>query len=193
MFEKLYDWLIRWAKHPKAEVALTGFSIAESSFFPIPVDVLLAPMTLARPNRAWRLAALTTVASVFGGVIGYFIGLYSFDFIQPTLESLGWGAGISKAEELFKNYGVWITFMAGFSPIPYKLFTISAGALTMSFLPFVLASIVGRGLRFFLVAGIVKVVGESYEPLIKKYIEPLGWIVAVTVIAVISYLMFAKH
>jgi membrane protein YqaA with SNARE-associated domain len=176
LFGPLYDRVLAWAAHPKARWYLGALSFAESSFFPIPPDVMLAPMALARPVDAWRLAFLTTVTSVAGGVLGYVIGFFALDAIEPWLVSAGYWEGYLQAREWFNTWGFWAVLAAGFSPIPYKLFTIAAGALSM-FLPvFVLASLVGRGGRFFLVAGLIRWGGAPMEARLRRNVEFLGWL-----------------
>jgi len=188
MFKKLYDKVILWAKHEHAEKYLAVLSFAESSFFPIPPDVMLAPMVLAKQEKAWRLALVTTVASVLGGMLGYAIGFFAFDMIQPWLEGSHYWPKYQMAEQWFADWGFWAIFIAGFSPIPYKVFTIAAGALSMMFLPFVLASFVGRGLRFFLVAGLLKLGGKKFEAKLRHYMDIIGWsVVALVLIAVAVY------
>lgn len=175
MFKKLYDRAMIWSRHPHAVWYLSGMSFAESSFFPLPPDVILAPMSLAKPNKAMWYALYATIASVLGGVLGYVIGSYAFDVIEPWLIELGYMAKYQTIELWFEEWGVWAVFLAGFSPIPYKLFTISAGVLHMAILPFILASLIGRGARFFLVAGLVAWGGEKLESAIAKHVERIGW------------------
>ena len=187
LFTTLYDLCLNWAKHPQAEKYLGVLSFTESMVFPIPPDVMLAPMSLAKPHKAWRYAFITTVASVLGGIAGYFLGLFAFDSLMaPLVESLGWQAKLANAVEWFNEYGVWIVFIAGFSPIPYKVFTITAGMLSMAFLPFVIASFIGRAGRFFLVAGLMYWGGAKMESKLREYVETLGW--AVIALAVMAYL-----
>ena len=176
LFGPLYDRVLGWAAHPKARWYLGGLSFAESSFFPIPPDVMLAPMALARPVDAWRLALLTTLTSVAGGVLGYLIGHFALDLVEPWLMSAGYWDGYLQVRGWFETWGFWAVLAAGFSPIPYKLFTIAAGALGM-FLPvFVLASIIGRGGRFFLVAGLIRWGGAPMEARLRRNVEFLGWL-----------------
>jgi membrane protein YqaA with SNARE-associated domain len=182
MFKKLYDKTLEWAKHRHAEKYLCSLSFAESSFFPIPPDVMLAPMALAQPEKATRLALLTTIFSVLGGMFGYCIGFFMFDVIAPWLQETHYWDNYLRAEEWFKQWGFWAVFIAGFSPIPYKVFTIAAGALQMFFLPFVLASIVGRGARFFLVSILLAKGGEKLESKLRQYIDYIGWAVVVVII-----------
>ena len=171
-----------WSRHRLAPVYLGGLSFAESSFFPIPPDVMLAPMSLSQPQRAWYFAGLTTVASVLGGIAGYFIGLYFFDILEPYLHQWGYWAKFIQVRTWFDEWGFWAILIAGFSPIPYKIFTISAGIISMAFLPFVLASIVGRGARFYLVAGLMKWGGRPMEEKMHQYVDRLGWLMVILII-----------
>ena len=189
LFGPLYEKVLGWARHPHAERYLGALSFAESSFFPIPPDVMLAPMCLASRDNAWRFAAITTVTSLLGGMAGYAIGYFLFEAVEPWLHEMGYWAAYLEGREWFARYGVWAVFVAGFSPIPYKIFTVTAGVAVLSFPGFVLASFVGRGARFFLVAALIVAGGEKMEALIPKYVERIGWaVVAVTALA-IGYLM----
>ena len=182
MFKKLYDKALGWARHKHAGKYLCALSFAESSFFPIPPDVMLAPMALATPEKAFRLALLTTLFSTLGGMLGYAIGFFMFDSISPWLQETHYWEKYLLAENWFKEWGFWAIFIAGFSPIPYKVFTIAAGALQMFFLPFVIASFIGRGARFFLVALLLAAGGEKLEAKLRQYMDILGWAVVVLVI-----------
>ena len=183
-FSKFYDMVLGWSRHRHAQWYLGGLSFAESSFFPIPPDVMLAPMSLARPDRAWHFALLTTLTSVVGGVFGYFIGLFAFDMIEPLLHSAGYWHTYELAVAWFEQWGFWAIFLAGFSPIPYKIFTISSGVVGMAFLPFLLASAVGRGARFYLVAGLMRWGGEKMEKTLRVYIDRIGWVLILAVVIV---------
>ena len=176
LFASLYEKTLVWAQHPKAPWYLGGISFAESSFFPIPPDVMLMPMALAKPEKAFYYAWITTLFSLLGGLLGYAIGFWLLDAIWPVIESLGYVEKYQQIEVFFAEYGVWIVFIAGFSPIPYKLFTVTAGATNMALLPFIFASLIGRGARFFLVAWVMKVGGERYEHKIRQWIDWLGWL-----------------
>ena len=188
IFSTLYSMTLSWAAHRHASWYLGGLSFAESSFFPIPPDVMLAPMALARREKAWRYATITTVASVLGGVFGYMIGMFAFEMVEPLLHDFGYWDRFQKAVVWFEEWGFWVVFLAGFSPIPYKVFTISAGTVGMALFPFVLASIIGRGARFFLVAGLVRWGGEKIDQLLKDYVDRIGWLIVALVI--ILYLAF---
>jgi membrane protein YqaA with SNARE-associated domain len=187
-FSPLYSRAMRWARHPRAPWYLGGLSFAESSFFPVPPDVMLAPMSLAQPARAWQFALLTTVTSVLGGVAGYLIGLLAFDLIEPLLRDAGYYPRYLQAKSWFDQWGFWAIFLAGFSPIPYKVFTITAGVIAMGFLPFVVASVIGRGARFFLVAGLMAWGGERMEQQLHRWVDVIGWLtVAAVAVIVIVY------
>ncbi len=188
MFKGLYDSVIRLSRHHHATKYLAIVSFAESSFFPVPPDVMLAPMVLSNRKRAWHLAGLTTIASVGGGVCGYFLG----EFGEWLVTIYGAQATLEQAQQWFSDYGIWIILIAGFTPVPYKIFTISAGMMGMSVVLFVLASIIGRGARFFLVAGLIYFAGtffsseEDLVSAIRRYVDILGW----TVIGLLVVLFF---
>jgi membrane protein YqaA with SNARE-associated domain len=189
IFGPLYERVMRWSRHRHAEWYLGAMSFAESSFFPIPVDVMLAPMCLAKPQKTWRFALNATVFSVLGGMAGYGIGYLTFEAIEPWLvESHYWGA-YETARQWFDDYGVWAIFVAGFSPIPYKVFTIAAGVAALTVPGFLVASLVGRGARFFLVAALVKYAGVRFESTLEKHIERIGWGVVVLSVIVIGWFM----
>lgn len=175
LFGPLYDRAIGWAGHPHAQRYLVALSFAESSFFPVPPDVMLAPMTVARPTRGWYFALLTTLASVLGGVAGYLAGYFAFGALEPMLVAAGYGERLVQARGWFGEWGVWVVIVAGFSPIPYKLFTVTAGALAMPLLPFIVASAIGRGGRFFAVALLISWLGPRVESRLRPWIEWMGW------------------
>lgn len=183
IFSALYEWTLKWAEHQFAPRILAALSFAESVFFPIPPDVLLAPMVMAQREKAWRFATITTIASVLGGIVGYGLGYLMFEpWIQPLITEFGYQARFDKAMLWFSEWGVWVVFIAGFSPIPYKLFTVSAGFLSMAFLPFLIASAVGRGMRFFMVAGIIRWGGAAMEKKLKQWVDVLGWLVVIAIV-----------
>ena len=188
LFGPLYERVLGWARHPHAERYLGGLSFAESSFFPIPPDVMLAPMCLAERAKAWRFASVTTISSLLGGIAGYGIGYFLFESIEPWLHEMGYWPAYLEGKSWFDAWGVWAVFVAGFSPIPYKIFTISAGVAVLNFPGFVIASLVGRGARFFLVAGLVVAGGERIEVLLPKYVERIGWATVVLAVAVGAYM-----
>ncbi len=193
VFGPLYERVLSWASHPHAERYLAALSFAESSFFPIPPDVMLAPMCLADRARAWRFAAITAVASLLGGIAGYAIGFFLFAAIEPWLQQSGYWPAYVHGKEWFDSWGVWAVLIAGFSPIPYKVFTIAAGAAVLNFPAFVIASLVGRGARFFLVAGLVVAGGDRMEETLRTYVERIGWAVVAVAVAIGSYLMLSPQ
>jgi membrane protein YqaA with SNARE-associated domain len=181
LFSPLYTRAMQWARHRHAPAYLGAMSFAESSFFPVPPDVMLAPMCLARPEHAWRFALITTLTSVAGGLAGYAIGYFAFEALSPWLQTTKYWASYQTAVQWFNEYGFWAVFIAGFSPIPYKVFTIAAGAMSMALLPFTLASIIGRGARFYLVAGLMKWGGARMEATLYRYVDRLGWAMVVLI------------
>ncbi len=183
IFTSLYNNALQLAKHRLSVWYLCALSTVESFILPYPPpDVMLAPMVLTRPEKAYYFAFMTTLFSVIGGIIGYVLGMYFIDFIMPLVERIGYIDKFNFAREAFVDYGVFIVFVAGFSPIPYKAFTIAAGVMAMSFGPFVLASFVGRGLRFLLVALFVKYLGKECDKFLRKYIDYIGYALVVLLI-----------
>jgi membrane protein YqaA with SNARE-associated domain len=189
VFSYLYQRVMAWSTLPRAPWYLSGLSFAESSFFPIPPDVMLAPMSLARPEKAWNFALLTTVASVLGGLMGYAIGLFAIDAILPHLQNSHYWHAFTTAQLWFKQFGFLAIFIAGFTPVPYKVFTIAAGTLAMPIIPFVLGSLIGRGMRFYLVAGLMKFGGVKMETKLRQTIDTIGW---VTLFFLISIALIIK-
>lgn len=168
MLRRLYDRMIEIAAGPDAIWALLAIAFAESSFFPIPPDVLLIPMMLARPQAAWRLAAYCTLASVAGGMLGYAIGYYGFDLIgRPILEFYHAMGSYDALKAGFDRWGVWIIIIKGMTPIPYKLVTIASGVAHFDLAAFVGASIISRSLRFFLLAALL----WWFGPAVRDFIE----------------------
>ncbi|MBU1619504.1 MAG: DedA family protein [Gammaproteobacteria bacterium] len=189
IFQWMYDKALVWARHRHAERYLAGLSFTESVIFPIPPDVMLAPMALAQPEKAWRFAWVTTLFSVLGGICGYFLGLWLYEpVVLPVVEYLGYQETFAKVEQWFMTYGVWVVFIAGFSPIPYKLFTVGAGLMSMAFFPFVIASFVGRASRFFLVAGLMYWGGEKMQQKLRDIVDWLGW--GTVALAGVLYLVY---
>ncbi len=191
MFKNLYDRVLRWSAHKNAPIYLAALSAAESSVFPIPPDVMLAPMCLAKPRRAWVFAALCTVSSVVGGLAGYLIGKLAFGGIEPWLMASPYASVFAQTVESFGEYGFWYILVAGFTPIPYKIFTISAGVVGMPPLTFIAGSVVGRGGRFFLVAALIRLGGDKLEHSLRKWIDLIGWLVLVLIVVVMLFLKFS--
>ena len=173
----VYHWVLKWADTPYAVPAIFLLSFAESSFFPVPPDVLLIAMAVGRPKRALYFAAVCTLGSVLGGMLGYGIGLGLWSSVDQLFYTYvpGFSAeAFARVQELYREWGITIVFTAGFSPIPYKIFTIASGVLSMAFLPFVLASLVSRGARFFLVAVLIYRFGGTIQRFIDRYFNVLA-------------------
>jgi len=179
MFQRLYDKVLGWARHRHAQYYLMLLSFAESSFFPVPPDTMLVPMVLAKQDKAVRYAFITTLSSVIGGLFGYSLGYFAMELIEPMLHQFGYWDKYLTAHAWFEDWGIWVVFLAGFSPIPYKVFTISAGAMSMVLVPFVIASAIGRGARFFMLALLIRMGGERFETLLRRNIDMIGWVLVV--------------
>ncbi len=177
MLSRLYDRVIGWSAHPRAPRILSALSFAESSFFPIPPDVMLAPMCVAQPRRGWSFALNCTLSSVAGGLAGYLIGRLAFEWLQPWLLESAYADAFQSAVQSFETWGFWYILLAGFTPIPYKVFTISAGVVGMPIIPFLLGSLVGRGGRFFLVAGLIRLLGDDAAGRIRGWVDRAGWFI----------------
>lgn len=184
MFDNLYARVRTLAESRYAEPALAAVSFAESSFFPIPPDVLLAPMALADPPRAWRFALVATAASVVGGMLGYAIGALLYDTLGQWLISVyGYGAKMDSLRAAYAQWGWLVILLKGATPIPYKLVTITSGLLGYSFPLFVALSVVTRGARFFLVAGVLRFFGESLHGVLERHFAAvLGVFLALVVV-----------
>jgi len=168
MLQRLYDRTIALAGHRHAVPILGAVSFAESSVFPIPPDVLLIPMVLADRAKAWLIAAVCTIGSVLGGLAGYAIGYFLFETVgQPVLELYGYMDKFAQVRDIFRDWGFWFVFAAGFTPIPYKVITITSGVMTLNPVVFVIASAVSRGGRFFLESALL----WYYGPVIRRFIE----------------------
>jgi membrane protein YqaA with SNARE-associated domain len=183
LFEPIYRRTLALSEHRHATRYLVAVSASESIIFPVPPDVMLIPMALARPRRAYYFATVCTIASVVGGLVGYLLGMFAFELVEPWLHRFGYWPAFVQVQDLFARYGFWIVLAAGFTPIPYKVFTIASGTFGMPFLPFVLGSMVGRGGRFFLVASLIRIGGERMEAQIRRHVEWLGWLGVVLVVA----------
>ncbi len=169
MLRSLYDRTIRLADHPHALWALAVVAFVESSVFPIPPDVLMIPMILARPSRAWLIASVALVASVLGGLLGYAIGAFFYESVgQPILEAMGKGHAMEEFNQRFNDFGFWAVLTAGVTPFPYKVITIMSGWTGMPLGTFIATSILARALRFYVVAGLLWGFGEPIRDFIEK-------------------------
>ncbi|MGI0152265.1 MULTISPECIES: YqaA family protein [Idiomarina] len=186
IFGWLYDKVLSWSQHRRAPAILAALSFSESVVFPIPPDVMLAPMAMTQPKRAWFFAGLTTIASVLGGIAGYWLGYWAFEpLVMPLVEWAGYQDKLARVTAWFTEYGFWIIFIAGFSPLPYKLFTVTGGMLQVMFIPFVLGSLISRGLRFYLVAALLRTGGPTMALKLRTYVDRIGW--GMVLVAIAAY------
>ncbi|MEQ8445371.1 MAG: YqaA family protein [Pelagibacterium sp.] len=184
MLRRLYDWAMRMAVSRQAPYALAGVSFAESSFFPLPPDVMLIPMVVADRKSAWWNATICTVASVLGGIFGYVIGAFLFEpLARPIIDFYHYGPAFEQLQQWFADYGLLIVFVAGFTPVPYKVFTIASGFAGLSLPVFILGSVISRGARFFLVATLLYFFGPPVRDFIEKR---LGLVTIVFTVLLIS-------
>ena len=191
LFANIYSAVMRFSRQKNAPYYLSLLSFVESFILPFPPpDVMLAPMSLAQPTKAMRFAALTLVSSVLGGLVGYMIGAFLFDLAQPVIIEWGYQTRFETVTVWFERWGFWAVLVAGFSPVPYKIFTISAGVLHLAIIPFLLASIIGRGARFYLVAWCLAKYGPAIESRLIRYIEIIGWVVVAALIIAIGLYYF---
>ncbi|MBO9882145.1 MULTISPECIES: YqaA family protein [Xanthomonas] len=183
IFGPLYERAIGWSRHRRAPALLTGLSFAEAIVFPVPPEVMLAPMSLAQPRRALWFATLSLLGSLAGALIGYLLGHFAFAAVQPLIEWLGWtqkiDAQVSHLREVIAESpwrAFWLLVLAGFTPIPLKIFTWASGIVGVPLLPFLASMLVGRGKRVYLVAGAIRLGGPRAEAALRRWIEPLGWV-----------------
>lgn len=188
MIRKMYDWVLHWADTPYGVWALFILAFCESSFFPIPPDVLLIALAVGAPTRAFRFALVCSVGSLIGGCFGYLIGWQFMDVVgMPIVDFYDLQDKFETVQLWYENYNAWIVFIAGFTPIPYKLITISAGAFKVNFPVFFVASAVSRSARFFLVSGLIYKFGAQIRDFIDKYFNTLA--IAFTVLLIGSFVL----
>ncbi len=176
LLRRLYDWVLHWAQTPYGVPVLFLLAFAESSFFPLPPDILLLALCLSLPARSYRFALLTTIGSVVGGMVGYLIGFTLWgatsEFFYQYVPGFS-PSGFNRIQQLFSTYDFWVVFTAGFTPLPYKIFTIGAGVFEINFPLFVLTSAISRGLRFFLIAWLIHTFGDKVKEGIDRYFNLL--------------------
>ncbi len=197
IFGPIYERTIGWARHPRAPALLAGLSFAEAVVFPVPPEVMLAPMCLARPRHAFWFATFSLIGSLAGAAVGYLLGHYAFELVRPLLASMGWleriDVEVAALREIAANSpwkAFWLLVVVGFTPIPLKIFTWASGIVGVPMLPFMASMFVGRGKRVFLIALAIRLGGERAEAALRRYIEPVGWIATVLLIAAISWLVW---
>ncbi len=194
IFGPLYARAIQWARHRRAPSLLTGLSFFEAIVFPVPPEVMLAPMSLAQPRRALWFATLSLAGSLAGALIGYALGHFAFAAVQPLIEWLGWSeridAQVAHLREVVAQspwQAFWLLVLAGFTPIPLKIFTWASGIVGVPLLPFLASMLVGRGKRVYLVAGAIRLGGARAEAALHRWIEPVGWIAMVLLVVLAGW------
>ncbi|MEZ5544726.1 MAG: YqaA family protein [Lysobacteraceae bacterium] len=193
LFTPLYNRMLVWSRHRHAPALLAFISFIEAIFFPIPPEVMLAPMSLAQPRRAFWFAALSLAGSVAGMFIGYAIGHFFIEAAMPLLERFGYAVQFGEIKQQAAENGFWLLLIAGFTPIPFKVFTLASGAVGMPLLPFFLGALIGRGKRVFLVAGAIRLGGEKAERALHRHIEPIGWIALALLAGLIGWLILRSN
>ena len=187
-FHFIYSKILDWSASRFAILWLSLISFLESSILPLPLqDLLLASMVLKKRSKAFYFAAICTVASVIGAIVGYYIGVYAINLIMPMLNKFNYIPELYAAEKYFNTYGIWIILIAGFSPIPYKLFTITAGMMAMPIIPFVVFSLIARGARYFLISYLVRKLGKMADTWLNKYIDWLGYLLIIIIVFLLLY------
>ena len=199
LFGPLYERALRWAAHRHAERYLAGLSFVEAIIFPVAPEIMLAPMVLARRERWARYAALSLVFSMLGAMVGYALGHYAFDRLRPLLAQIGWAG---RLDALVAELGAdvrshpwkafWMLVLAGFVPVPLKIFTWASGIVGMPLLPFIGGMLVGRGKRVYLLAGVIRLGGERAERALHRWIEWIGWALVLLIVALIAWLRLVK-
>ncbi|MBC6943770.1 MAG: DedA family protein [Xanthomonadales bacterium] len=199
LFQPLYERALKWAAHRHAERYLGGLSFVEAIIFPVAPEIMLAPMVLARPHLWWRYATISLVWSMLGAFVGYALGHYAFDLLRPLLAQIGWA---SRLDALVLELGAdvqshpwkafWMLVLAGFVPVPLKIFTWASGIVGMPLLPFIGGMLIGRGKRVYLLAGVIRLGGARAEQALHRWIEWIGWALVVAVAAVIFYWRWSR-
>jgi membrane protein YqaA with SNARE-associated domain len=191
MIRRLYDWTMNAATHKGAPFALFGVAFVESSVFPIPPDVMLIPMVLAQRAKAWWFATIATLGSVIGGIVGYAIGYFLFEMVgEPILAFYGMTAAFHEFAARYNEWGAWIVFIAGLTPFPYKVITIASGATQLNLAVFMIASVLARGFRFFLVAGLLYWIGQPVRAFIERR---LGLVTTLFVVLLVGGFIVIKY
>ena len=192
VFAPLFERAIVWSKHPRAPALLTFLSFIEAIFFPVPPELMLAPMCVAQPKRGFYYASLSLLGSMAGMFVGYAIGYYAIEMAMPYIEKMGFAAEFETIKQEAAANGFRLLLIAGFTPVPFKIFTLASGAVGMPLLPFFLGGAIGRGKRVFLVAGAIRLGGEKAEATLRRHIEPVGWGACVLLVGAIGW-MVLRH
>ena len=196
LFRPLYEFALRWAKHPHAEYYLAGLSFVEAFIFPVAPEIMLAPMTLARPKLWARYALVSLCFSLLGSFIGYALGHFAFQLVKPLIEDLGWMPKLNQIIDELHGQGPWKIFgllvLAGFVPIPLKIFTWASGVVGVPLPAFVAGMLIGRGKRVFAVCGAIRLGGERAERVLHRWIEWIGWGLLALIVAIIVYVKYLR-
>lgn len=197
LFGPLYERAMRWAAHPRAASLLAGLSFVEAIIFPVMPEVMLAPMTLARPQQWFRYATISLIGSLLGAVVGYTLGHFAFAALQPLIHWLGWNTAIDAHVAHLREVvaqspwqAFWLLVLAGFTPIPLKIFTWASGIVGVPLLPFLASMLVGRGKRVYLLCGLIRIGGVRAERALHRWIEVIGWSAVGLLIALVLYFKF---
>lgn len=200
LFGPLYQRTLAWSRHPKAPALLGGLSVVEAIVFPVMPEVMLAPMCLAQPRRAFRFAGISLLGSLLGAVVGYLLGHYAYELVKPALSALGWLERIDAQVEDLRAIvahspwrAFWLLVLAGFTPIPLKIFTWASGVVGVPLLPFLAAMLVGRGKRVYLLALVIRLGGERAERALHRWIEHIGWAALLLLAALAGWLLLHGH
>ncbi len=200
IFGPLYERALTWARHERAPAYLTGLSFIEAIIFPVMPEVMLAPMCVAQPRRAFWFATLSILGSMAGALVGYFLGHYAFEALKPAFAAMGMlesiEAGIATVQAKMAE-SPWAVFtflvLGGFMPIPMKVFTWASGIVGVPMLQYVLSMFIGRGKRVYLLALVIRLGGERAEAALRRYIEPVGWLATAIVVAAVAYLVWRSQ
>ena len=197
IFGPIYERALAWARSPRSPALLTRLSFAEAVVFPVPPEVMLAPMALSQPRRAFWFSTLSLLGSLAGAVLGYALGHYAYELIKPLFASLGWIDRIESQVEYLRGIAAqspwktfWILVLAGFTPIPLKFFTWASGIVGVPLLPFMASMAVGRGKRVYLIAFAIRLGGARAEAALRRWIEPIGWVAMALLVAAAGYLVW---
>ena len=197
LFGPLYERTLTWARHRHAPTYLTGLSFAEAVVFPVPPEVMLAPMALSQPRRGFWFATLSLAGSLAGALVGYALGHFAYELVKPLFEALGWIDKINAQVESLREIAArspwqafWLLVVAGFTPIPLKIFTWASGIVGVPLLPFMAGMAIGRGKRVYLVALAIRLGGARAEAALRRYIEPIGWVAIVLLLAALGWLVW---
>ena len=200
VFAPLYERALRWAQHRNAPAMLGVLSFVEAVFFPVMPEVMLAPMALSRPQRAFRYATISLACSLAGALVGYALGHYAYELVKPAFASLGWAQHVDEQVAYLRVIAIespwkafWILVLAGFAPIPLKFFTWASGIVGVPLLPFMASMFIGRGKRVYLLALAIRIGGPRAEAALRRWIEPVGWVALLLLAAIFGWLVWRAY